>query len=114
MPRSLIKAKRLVSFLHPLLLRAQWPHSTLRLSMQSACLLIDRGPFSDRHEDGVDLNLESSLRPDGPKWRVTHLGTHADFERSHQFAYGGPSRRLHDTPRGFLDGIVGLAIHDDP
>ena len=43
-----------------------------------------------------------------------HLGTTLNFNGDTSVAYGGLSWRLYDTPRGFLDGIVGLAVHDGP
>lgn len=75
----------------------------------------DRGPFSDQHENGVDLNLEiqfarleviGSPRP--------HLGLTANFTGDTSVAYGGLAFRLHDKPRWAIDGLLGIAVHDGP
>lgn len=50
----------------------------------------DRGPTSDRHEDGIDLNLEVQFAPlnnlGSPR---PHLGVTANFEGDTSVAYGG-------------------------
>jgi len=75
----------------------------------------DRGPTSDRHEDGVDLNLEVQFAPldmlGSPR---PHLGVTANFEGDTSVAYGGLSFRFRETPQWFLDGLLGVALHNGP
>lgn len=75
----------------------------------------DSGPFSDHHEDGVDLNLEAQFAPlnfiGSPR---PHLGVTANFQGDTSVAYAGLGFRLHKTPQWFADGILGVALHDGP
>ncbi len=75
----------------------------------------DRGPTSDRHEDGVDLNLEIQFAPlsilGAPR---PHLGLTANFEGDTSVVYGGLSFRLRETPLWFVDGLLGLTAHNGP
>ncbi|NCU01195.1 acyloxyacyl hydrolase [Candidatus Macondimonas diazotrophica] len=116
MPRSLMKSNRFGLLLRLLLLSN--PAVTLHAAPLYAVgvLAHDRGPFSDRHEDGVDLNVEIQFVPLSiiPYSVRPHLGTTLNFNGDTSAAYGGLSWRLYDTPRGFLDGIVSLAVHDGP
>lgn len=75
----------------------------------------DRGPFSDQHEEGVDLNLEAQFAPlTFPGSPRPHLGFTANFEGDTSIAYAGLNFRLHDRPRWALDGIFGVAVHNGP
>lgn len=50
----------------------------------------DRGPFSDQHEKGVDLNLEAQFAPlTFPGSPRPHLGFTANFEGDTSVAYAG-------------------------
>ena len=75
----------------------------------------DRGPTSDRHENGVDLNLEVQFAPlammGSPR---PHLGLTANFVGDTSVGYGGLGFRLHDTPLWFIDGMLGIAVHNGP
>lgn len=75
----------------------------------------DRGPFSDHHEDGIDLNLEVQFAPldllGAPR---PHLGLTANFEGDTSAAYAGLSFRLRETARWFADGSLSVALHDGP
>ena len=75
----------------------------------------DRGPTSDRHEDGIDLNLEVQFAPlrimGAPR---PHLGLTANFEGETSVAYAGLSFRLRETPQWFIDGLLGVALHNGP
>ena len=75
----------------------------------------DRGPFSDHHEDGVDLNLEVQFAPldflGAPR---PHLGVTANFEGDTSVAYTGLSFRFGESPQWFVDGSLGAAVHDGP
>ncbi|MDY6956665.1 MAG: acyloxyacyl hydrolase [Pseudomonadota bacterium] len=108
--------KRFALLLHLLLLSGSVAAQHAAPLYAIGVLAHDRGPFSDRHEDGVDLNLEVQFAPllIGRNCVRPHLGTTLNFDGDTSVAYGGLSWRLHDTPRGFLDSIVGLAIHDGP
>lgn len=75
----------------------------------------DRGPTSDRQEDGIDLNLEVQFAPldifGSPR---PHLGVTANFEGDTSVAYGGLSFRFRETPQWFIDGLLGVALHNGP
>ncbi|MDP1644978.1 MAG: acyloxyacyl hydrolase [Thiobacillus sp.] len=75
----------------------------------------DRGPFSDHHEDGVDLNLEVQFAPldiwGSPR---PHLGITANFEGYTSVAYAGLSVRFRETAQWFVDGLLSAAVHDGP
>lgn len=75
----------------------------------------DSGPFSDHHEDGVDLNLEVQFAPlnflGSPR---PHLGVTANFRGDTSVAYAGLGFRLHEKKRWLVDGILGVALHDGP
>lgn len=75
----------------------------------------DRGPASDRHEDGIDLNLEVLFAPlnlfGSPR---PHLGATLNFEGDTSIAYAGLSWRSLEQARLFVDLFLGAAIHDGP
>jgi lipid A 3-O-deacylase len=75
----------------------------------------DRGPASDRHEDGIDLNLEMLFAPldlfGSPR---PHLGATLNFEGDTSIAYAGLSWRSLEQARLFVDLFLGAAIHDGP
>jgi lipid A 3-O-deacylase len=75
----------------------------------------DSGPFSDHHENGVDLNLEAQFAPlnvlGSPR---PHLGVAANFQGDTSVAYAGLGFRLRETTQYFVDGILGVALHDGP
>lgn len=77
--------------------------------------LHDRGPFSDPHEDGIDLNLEMQFAPlnmfGSPR---PHLGVSANFNGDTSALYAGMSVRLFQRNRWNVDGILGIALHDGP
>lgn len=75
----------------------------------------DRGPASDHHESGVDLNLEirfaplelaDSLRP--------HLGVTLNFVGDTSMAYAGLGYRMRETRQWFADLLLSVATHDGP
>lgn len=75
----------------------------------------DRGPASDHHENGVDLNLEiqypplafaDSLRP--------HLGVTLNFVGDTSIVYAGLSYRVRETRQWFADLLLSVAVHDGP
>lgn len=75
----------------------------------------DRGPSSDNHEDGVDLNLEVQFAPlDIPGSPRPHLGVTANFVGYTSVAYAGLSVRFRETAQWFVDGLLGAAVHDGP
>lgn len=75
----------------------------------------DSGPFSDHHEDGIDLSLEAQFEPlniwGAPR---PHLGITANFQGNTSVAYAGLGFRLRETTRWFVDGLLGVAVHDGP
>lgn len=75
----------------------------------------DRGPASDRHESGIDLNLEWLFAPLG--WLGSprpHLGVTPNFVGDTSIAYAGLSYRFRDRRRWFVDLAISAAIHDGP
>ncbi len=78
-------------------------------------LLHDSGPFSDHHENGVDLSLELQFAPlsiwGAPR---PHLGISPNFQGETSVAYAGLGFRLRETSRWFVDGILGVAVHNGP
>jgi hypothetical protein len=75
----------------------------------------DRGPASDRHEDGIDLGMELQFAPlnvlTSPR---PHLGVILNFEGDTSVAYAGLNLRLREAPTWFADAILGVAVHDGP
>jgi lipid A 3-O-deacylase len=75
----------------------------------------DRGPASDRHEDGIDLGVELQFAPldvfTSPR---PHLGFMLNFEGDTSVAYAGLNFRLREAPAWFVDAILGVAVHDGP
>jgi lipid A 3-O-deacylase len=75
----------------------------------------DRGPASDHHEDGVDLNLEWRFAPldflGSPR---PHLGATLNFQGDTSVVYAGLNFRLRESPRWFVDAFLGAAVHDGP
>ena len=86
----------------------QWP-------LALGVLAHDSGPFSDHHENGVDLNLEAQFAPlnflGSPR---PHLGVAANFQGDTSVAYAGLGFRFHETTQWFVDGLLGAALHDGP
>jgi hypothetical protein len=75
----------------------------------------DRGPASDHHEDGVDLNLELQFAPlDFVGSPRPHLGIMANFVGDTSVAYAGLNLRLRESPQWFVDAFLSLAVHDGP
>lgn len=75
----------------------------------------DHGPFSDHNEDGVDLNLEVQFAPLAfPGSPRAHLGVTANFAGETSAAYAGLGFRLHEQPKGFVDALLGVAVHNGP
>lgn len=75
----------------------------------------DRGPASDHHEDGIDLNLEVQFAPlDRHGSLRPHLGTTLNFVGDTSIAYGGLGFRLRETRQWFADLLLSVAVHDGP
>ncbi|MHB1214583.1 MAG: acyloxyacyl hydrolase [Thiobacillus sp.] len=85
------------------------------MTLAVGVLAHDHGPFSDHHEDGVDLNLEAQFAPldilGSPR---PHLGVTANFVGDTSVAYAGLGVRFRETPQWFVDGLLGVATHDGP
>jgi len=75
----------------------------------------DRGPFSDTHEDGTDLNVEIQFAPlaifGSPR---LHLGATLNFEGDTSAAYAGLTFPFFRSSNWFLDGALSAAVHDGP
>lgn len=80
-------------------------------------LIHDRGPISDRHEDGLDLNVEVQFKP--PEWRLwkfiggpkPHVGLSINNQGDTNIGYGGVTYDF-DFSRRWLGSLgLGLAIH---
>ncbi len=76
----------------------------------------DRGPFSDRHENGVDLNVEVLFTPIImlPGLPRPHLGATLNFNGDTSMAYAGLTFPFHDSRRWFGNGFIGGAVHNGP
>jgi len=80
-------------------------------------LLPDHGPFSDRHENGVDPNWELQLNP--PKWQAWRwlgspdpmLGVTPNFTGDTSAFYAGLSYELILSNRWTDDLTVNLTKH---
>ncbi|HWR76191.1 MAG TPA: acyloxyacyl hydrolase [Thiobacillus sp.] len=75
----------------------------------------DRGPASDHHENGVDLNLEVQFAPlDLSGSLRPHLGVTLNFVGDTSMAYAGLSFRVRETRQWFADLLLSVALHDGP
>jgi hypothetical protein len=108
------------------------PHKPLFHKIVFGIVLHDRGPTSDRHESGVDPNLEIQFKP--PAWRYWRwigapapmVGMTPNFNGDTSVWYGGLtyefslSNKLTDDLTGgltrnlFLSGGISAAIHNGP
>jgi len=75
----------------------------------------DRGPASDHHEKGVDLNLELQFAPldilGSPR---PQLGATLNFQGDTSVVYAGLNFRLRESARWFVDALLSAAAHDGP
>jgi lipid A 3-O-deacylase len=89
--------------------------NTKQWTLAMGVLAHDSGPFSDHHENGADLNLEAQFAPlnvlGSPR---PHLGVAANFQGNTSVAYAGLGFRLRETTQWFVDGLLGVAVHDGP
>lgn len=80
----------------------------------------DRGPASDRHENGTDLSGEVQFAPlDGAIGRAIgsprpHVGGTLNLNGDTSTLYGGLTYEFVPHPQWFIDGFVGLAAHNGP
>lgn len=80
----------------------------------------DRGPASDHHENGVDLNLEVQFAPLAVRFPVRemplrpHLGATLNLTGDTSVAYTGLSARFHEQAKWFGDLLLSVAVHDGP
>lgn len=80
----------------------------------------DRGPGSDRHENGVDLNFEIQFAPLTFRLPVRemplrpHLGATLNLTGDTSMAYAGLSARFHEQAKWFGDLMLSIAVHDGP
>lgn len=76
----------------------------------------DRGPAADRHEDGVDINLEYQFAP--PAWASwigsprPHVGASISLNNETSVVYSGLSYEADLVDRFFAAVHAGLAVHD--
>lgn len=102
-----------IGFPEPVLATEQTGRSDRMLAI--GVIAHDRGPASDHHENGVDLNLEIQFGPlDFPGAPRPHLGITANFSGDTSVAYAGLGFRLHESSRWFADALLGVAVHDGP
>lgn len=89
-------------------------------SLSVGVLVHDYGPISDRHENGIDPNLELHIRP--PAWRWwqaigaprPHLGATPNLSDDTSVLYAGATWVFDPHPRLFAEIGLGLALHDGP
>lgn len=75
----------------------------------------DQGPFSDHNEHGIDLNLELQSAPlDWPGSPRAHVGATLNFNGYTNTAYAGLNFPFLAASRWFLEGMIGVAVHDGP
>lgn len=101
--------------------RAQEPAADSALDNISIGVLAhDYGPLSDRHENGIDANLEFQFGPPaGAFWQALgaprpHIGATPNFSADTSVLYAGVSYAVYLRPRLFTEVGVGLALHDGP
>ncbi|MHB1085300.1 MAG: hypothetical protein ACYCZA_10725 [Thiobacillus sp.] len=77
-----------LGFLTPV--QATEPDGNSKRILAVGVLAHDSGPFSDHHENGVDLSLEAQFAPLGI-WGAPrpHLGITANFQGETSVAYAG-------------------------
>lgn len=98
-----------LAFLAP----AQADDSTQTLAI--GVLAHDRGPASDHHENGVDLNLEWRFAPlDLPGSPRPHLGATLNFQGDTSIVYAGLNLRVLESAPWLVDAFLGVAVHDGP
>lgn len=101
--------------LHAPVHAAELTDNTKQRTLAIGVLAHDSGPLSDHHEDGIDLSLEAQFEPlniwGAPR---PHLGITANFQGNTSVAYAGLGFRLRETTRWFVDGLLGVAVHDGP
>lgn len=97
------------------------PDAAGRIDVLSAGILIhDRGPTSDRHENGIDPNIELQFHPpDWGWWRALgaprpHLGLTPNLSGDTSALYAGVTYAFDPHPRLFAELALGLAAHDGP
>lgn len=98
----------------------EYPAGSRLDSLSVGVLLHDRGPTSDRNEDGIDPNLELQFRPPGwAGWRAIgaprpHLGLTPNLDGDTSALYAGVTYAFDPDPRLFAELALGLAVHDGP
>ncbi len=84
-------------------------------SVAIGVLAHDRGPLSDRHENGTDLNMEVQFTPLAiPGTPRPHLGATVNFSGDTSVAYAGLTFPLYQSPHWLLDASLSAALHDGP
>ncbi len=86
--------------------------------IRAAILLHDRGFFHERKETGRDLNVEV-LFP-SPRWKLfemvwsprPHVGASINDSGGTSQVYGGFTWEWRPAGNAFVDGSLGLAVHD--
>ena len=76
----------------------------------------DRGPLSDFHERGIDLNVEVLFTPliNFPGSPRPHLGATLNFVGDTSAAYAGLTFPFYESRRWFMNGFIGGAVHNGP
>ena len=86
--------------------------------IRAGILLHDRALFHDRKERGEDLNFEALLPP--PAWKVfkaiwsprPHVGVNVNDHGDTSQVYGGFTWEWRPFRNAFVDGSLGLSLHD--
>lgn len=89
-------------------------------SLSVGVLAHDYGPISDRHENGIDPNLEVQFRRPGRTWwqaigaPYPHLGVTPNLSHDTSVLFAGITYALDLHQRAFAEIGLGIALHDGP
>lgn len=121
MPKRLVIASLAIGLAAPVAAIAGQPATAPWLDNVNVGLLAhDYGPISDRHENGIDPNLEIQFHP--PAWGFwqaigaprPHLGVTPNLSDDTSVLYAGATYAFDLRPRVFAEIGLGLALHDGP
>ncbi len=91
---------------------------TVLSEVRAGILRHDQGLYHSRKEPGTDVNLELLFR--SPRWKPfdllwsprPHAGTSINLDGNTSQIYGGFTWEVRPFPGLFIDGSLGLSLHD--